>query len=233
MNEVLVDEMELTTSVGAFNYTKELSGEVYFFVNSKAGEDTDALMPAVTAGFARFEENGIPEDALERIKTEAEVGVYDEVQSALGKAIALGEYNVFTDDPGFFTKDIERLRNVSAADVMDVYNRYIKDKPYVATSFVPKGSPELGLEGAETAQVVEEVVVQGAEKDVPYDPDLRIFEPTPSSLKGAGENDTAAFEEALGAIGSEISVVTGSQFTTIRGKPWLVIWIKPWRFYRI
>ena len=52
-------------------------------------------------------------------------------------------------------------------------------------------------------------------------------------LKGAGENDTAAFEEALGAIGSEISVVTGSQFTTIRGKPWLVIWIKPWRFYRI
>ena len=288
MNEVLVDEMELTTSVGAFNYTKELSGEVYFFVNSKAGEDTDALMPAVTAAFARFEENGIPEDALERIKTEAEVGVYDEVQSALGKAIALGEYNVFTDDPGFFTKDIERLRNVSAADVMDVYNRYIKDKPYVATSFVPKGSPELGLEGAETAQVVEEVVVQGAEKDVPYDPDLRIFEPTPSSfdrsvepdfgesydlptpqiwraegengltmvgiqsdevpliefsldfdagknrspldmpglaaltgdmlLKGAGENDTAAFEEALGAIGSEISVVTGSQFTTIRGK---------------
>ena len=288
MNEVLVDEMELTTGVGAFNYAKELAGEVYFFINSKAGEDTDALMPAVKTAFARFEENGIPEDALERIKTEAEVGVYDEVQSALGKAIALGEYNVFTDDPGFFTTDIERLRNVSAADVMDVYNRYIKDKPYVATSFFPKGESALGLEGAQTAEVVEEVVVQGAEKDVPYDPDLRIFEPSPSSfdrtvepefgesynlptpkiwraegengltmvgiqsdevpliefsldfdagknrstiatpglaaltgdmlLKGAGDKDTAAFEEALGAIGSELSVVTGSQFTTIRGK---------------
>ena len=288
LNEVLIDEEQLTTSVDGFNYNKELAGELYLFISPKAGEDTDALKPAIKKAFARFEENGIPEDALQRIKTQAEVGVYDEVQSALGKSIALGEYNVFTGDPGFFTTDIERLRAVSAADVMDVYKRYIKDKPYVATSFVPKGELELGLEGAKTAEVVEEVVVQGAEKDVPYDPSARILEPTPSAfdrsveppfgeaydlpspkiwrakgenglnmvgiqsdevplvqfsidfdagklrsplatpglaalagdmlLKGAGENDTAAFEEALGAIGSEVSVTTGDQFTTIRGK---------------
>ncbi len=288
MNEVLVDEEQLTTGVGAFNYSKELAGEVYFFINPKAGEDTDDLMPAIWKAFERFETNGIPEDALERIKTQAEVGVYDDVQSALGKAIALGEYNVFKDDPGFFTTDIERLRAVTADDVMNVYNRYIKDKPYVATSFVPKGELELGLEGAETAKVVEEIVVQGAEKDVPYDPSLRIFEPSPSSfdrtiepdfgdsydlpspkiwraegendltmigiqsdevpliefsidfdagkmrspletpglasltgdilVKGAGELDTAGFEEALGAIGSTLSVSTNNQFTTIRGK---------------
>ncbi|RKQ70718.1 zinc protease [Litorimonas taeanensis] len=288
LNEVLVDEQQLTTRVDGFNYTKELAGELYLFVSPKAGEDTDALMPAIWEGFARFESNGIPTEALERIKTQAEVGVYDEVQSALGKAIALGEYNVFKGDPAFFTTDIERLRAVSADDVMDVYQRYIKDKHYVATSFVPKGAIELGLEGAEKAVVVEEVVVQGAEKDVPYDPSARVFEPTPSSFdrtvepefgasytlpsptiwhgtgengltmvgiqsdevpliefsldfdagkiraplstpgvaaltgdmltKGAGELDTAAFEEALGAIGSELSVSTGDQITTIRGK---------------
>lgn len=288
MNEVLIDEQQLTTSVDGFNFNKELAGELYLFISPKAGEDTDALLPAVKTAFARFEENGIPEDALERIKTQSEVGVYDEVQSALGKSIALGEYNVFTGDPGFFTTDIERLRAVSAADVMDVYKRYIKDKNYVATSFVPKGELELGLEGAKTAEVVEEVVVQGAEKDVPYDPSARVYDPSPSAfdrtveppfgdaydlpspkiwrakgenglsmvgiqsdevpliefsidfdagklrsplatpglaavagdilLKGAGENDTASFEEALGAIGSELSVTTGNQFTTIRGK---------------
>lgn len=288
MNEVLIDEEQLTTSVDGFNYTKEIAGELYLFISPKAGEDTDALLPAIQTAFSRFEETGIPQDALERIKTEAEVAVYDEVQSALGKAIALGEYNTFTGDPGFFTKDVERLRAVTTEDVMEVYNRYIKDKPYVATSFVPKGELELGLEDAETAQVVEEVVVQGAEKDVPYDPEARIFEPTPSSfdrtqeppfgesytlpspkivhaegangieiygikseevplvqfsldfdagknrsplstpglasftgdmlLKGAGEYDTAGFEEALGELGSELSVSTGDQFTTISGK---------------
>ena len=288
MNEVLIDEEQLTTSVDGFNYVKEIAGELYLFISPKAGEDTDALLPAIQTAFARFEENGIPQDALDRIKTEAEVAVYDEVQSALGKSIALGEYNTFTGDPGFFTKDVERLRAVTAEDVMDVYNRYIKDKPYVATSFVPKGALELGLEGAETAEVIEEVVVQGAEKDVPYDPEARVFDPTPSAfdrtteppfgdsytlpspqifhaegvngveiygikseevpliqfsldfdagknraplatpglasftgdmlLKGAGDYDTAGFEEALGELGSELSVSTGDQFTTISGK---------------
>ncbi|MEL6687492.1 MAG: pitrilysin family protein, partial [Pseudomonadota bacterium] len=37
-------------------------------------------------------------------------------------------------------------------------------------------------------------------------------------LKGAGDMDTAAFEDALGNLGSEINVTTGSRFTTIRGK---------------
>lgn len=287
-NEVMIDEEQLTTGVGTFTYFKELAGEVYLFVSPKAGEDIDGLIPAITASFARFETNGIPEDALERIKTDAEVSVYDEVQSALGKAIALAEYNLFRDDPGYLDDDIAALRAVTADDVMDVYNRYIKDKPFIATSFVPKGELELGLEGAETATVVEEIVVQGAEADVPYDPDLRIFEPTASSfdrsvepdfgapytlpvptiwtaeagngleivgiqsievpliefsidfdagknrataekpgvatmmgdllMKGSGTLDTASFQEALGNLGSSVSVSTGNRFTTIRGK---------------
>lgn len=188
-NEVMIDEEQLTTGVGTFTYFKELAGEVYLFVSPKAGEDVDDLIPAINASFARFEANGIPETALERIKTDAEVSVYDEVQSALGKAIALAEYNLFRDDPGYLDDDIAALRAVTADDVMDVYNRYIKDKPFIATSFVPKGELELGLEGAETATVVEEVVVQGAEADVPYDPDLRIFEPTASSFDRTAEPD--------------------------------------------
>lgn len=287
LNEVMIDEDQLTTDVGTFTYFKELAGEIYLFVSPKAGEDVDDLLPSITASFARFESDGIPEVALERIKTEAEVAVYDEVQSALGKAIALAEYNLFRDDPGYLDDDIAALRAVTAADVMDVYNRYIKDKPFIATSFVPQGELELGLEGAETATVVEEVVVQGAEADVPYDPDARIFEPTPSSfdrtvepdfgepytlpvptiwstqadnglkivgiqseevpiiefsidfdagknratadkpgvatmmgdmlMKGAGALDTAAFEEALGNLGSSVNVFTSGRFTTVRG----------------
>jgi len=42
------------------------------------------------------------------------VAVYDEVQSALGKAIALAEYNLFRDDPGYLDDDIAALRAVTA-----------------------------------------------------------------------------------------------------------------------
>ena len=287
-NEVLIDEEQLTTSVTAFNYAKESAGESYLVISPKAGEDIDGLIPAIEAAFARFEANGIPEDALERIKTEAEVGVYDEIQSALGKAIALSEYNIFAGDPDYLDDEVRALRAVTADDVMRVYETYFEDKPYVTTSFVPKGSPELALEGATPADVVEEVVVQGAEAEVDYDPEARVFDPTPSAfdrsvepgfgdpytlprpeivratganglsivgiasdevplvefsldfdagktrspvstpglaaltgdllLKGAGDRDTAALEEALGNLGSEITVTTGDRFTTIRGK---------------
>lgn len=182
MNQVLIEEKQLTTNVSGFNYQKELAGEIYFFVNSKPNSDTDELLPAMFEAFEKFEKEGIPERALTRIKTKAEVAIIDSLQSALGKAIALGEYNVFTDNPGYLTNELQQLKRVSQADVMRVFETYIKDKHYVATSFVPKGQLELGLADATKAQVVEEVVVQGAEKEVPYDPSARIFDPTPSSF---------------------------------------------------
>jgi zinc protease len=182
MNEVLIDEKALTTRVSGFNYNKELAGEVYFFINPNPGDDIDKLLPGVWEAFERFEQNGISDEALNRIKTQAEVGIFDSLQSALGKAIALGEYNVFTDDPGFYAEEIQSLQNVTKEDVMAVYKKYIKGKHYVATSFVPKGQVELGIEQAQVAQVVEEVVEQGAEKEVPYDPTARIFEPSPSAF---------------------------------------------------
>ena len=183
LNEVLIDEEKLTSNVGMFNFEKEISGELYMIIRANAGVDLDSLTPAIQAGFARFEENGISQADLDQIKTGIEVDVYDGLQSALGKAIELGEYNLFTGNPGGLTDDIERLQSVTTDDVMRVYNRYIKDKPFVATSFVPKGSLDLALSGAVKADVVEEKVVEGEGAPVEFDPAARVIaEPTASSF---------------------------------------------------
>ena len=182
LNEVLIDERKLTSGVSAYLYEKEISGEFYVQSRANAGEDLDALLPAIRDGFARFEENGISEDDLNRIKAGLESSFYNRVQSALGKAIRLGEYNLFTGDPGFIVTDIENVLAVTPEDVMRVYETYIKDKPYVATSFVPKGSPELALEGATRAEVVEEPASQQTEAAATFDPTVRDFDRTPSSF---------------------------------------------------
>ncbi|RZV39627.1 MAG: insulinase family protein [Acidimicrobiales bacterium] len=192
LNEVLIDEEKLTSDVSGFNYTKEISGELYLFISSNSGEDLDGLVPAINRGFARFEENGISAADLDRIKAGLEVTFYNNIQSALGKAIQLGECNLFTDDPACFQKDIARIKAVSADDVMRVYNTYIKDKPSISTSIVPKGELELALEGSTKAEVVEEKVVQGAEAEVDFDPTARTFEPTPSSFDRTVEPDFGA-----------------------------------------
>ncbi len=49
------------------------------------------------------------------------------------------------NDPGFVEKDIKNILAVTPADVMRVYEKYIKGKNFVATSFVPKGKVNLAL----------------------------------------------------------------------------------------
>ncbi len=182
LNEVLIDERKLTSTVSMFNYSKELASEVFLTVRASAGEDLDLLQPAIEAAFGRFEQNGISEADLDRIKAGLEVDFYNGVQSALGKAIQLAQYNVLADDPTRINEDVRRLQAVTKADVERVFAQYIKDKPFVATSFVPKGQLELALAGAVKADVVEEVVVQGAEAEVEFDPKARNFERTASSF---------------------------------------------------
>ena len=182
LNEVLIDEEQLTSNVGLFSNTAELAGELYLIIDANAGDDLDGLPSAITKAFERFEQNGISQEDLDRIKAGLEVAIYSQVQSALGKAIQLGEYNLFTGDPGYFAKDVQSLLDVTTDDVMAVYNTYVKNKPYVVTSIVPKGQSELTLEGATLAEIIEEPIVQGAEQQAQFDPTVRDFERTPSSF---------------------------------------------------
>jgi len=193
LNEVLIDEQKLTSSVSAFYYGKELAGEFYISVDANAGEDIDGLVPALSTAFARFEETGISDADLSRIKAGLEVSFYSNVESALGKAIQLGEYNLFTGDPGYITTDLNNLMAVTPADVRRVYDKYIKDQNLVYTSFVPKGELTLKLDDVMTpvkANVVEEVVVEGEGAPVDFDPAARVIdEPTLSSFDRKIEPD--------------------------------------------
>ena len=196
LNEVMIDEDKVTSSVSGFNYTKEIAGEFYLFISPNEGEDIDVLMPSLEKGFARFEENGMSQDDLDRIKAGIEVDFYGNVQSALGKAIQLAEYNVYTDNPGFYKKDIARIQAVTTDDVMRVYNQYIKDKPSIAVSFTPKGDPELALEGAVKANVVEEKIIAGEGAAPDFDPAARILtQTTPSSFDRSIEPEFGASYE--------------------------------------
>ena len=71
------------------------------------------------------------------------------------------------------------MQAVTSEDVMRVYNKYLRGKPFVQTSFVPKGSPELAISGAQLAVVVEEQVVQGAEAEVTQGEEAN-YQKTPS-----------------------------------------------------
>ena len=163
--KVLVEERGLAPQASASHRADELAGQFFVQVPAYAGTDLDSVRMAVDEAFARFEEEGVPTDELRRVKAGTETDFYRGLSSALGKAFQLASYSIFAADPGYAGEDLRRLVAVSAEDVMRVYESYIKDRPHVAASFVPRGQLELALAGAERAEVVVEPIVQGAEEE--------------------------------------------------------------------
>ncbi len=165
LNKVLIDDLKLTSFTSMFNYTSELAGQVQLSIRAFNNTKLDEVKKGIEQAFVDFESNGIPQKDLDRIKAGQETSFYRSLSSVLGKGTRLASYNTYLDDPGFATQDIKNTLSVTKEDVMDVYNKYIKGKNYIATSFVPRNSRDLALTGAEEAIIKEEKIVIGAEEN--------------------------------------------------------------------
>ena len=158
MYKVLEKEKELSSRYYAYNNAQQLAGEFHVLVTANSGKSLNDIEDAMFESLALFEKNGVSDRDVERIKAGLETSFYNGISSVLGKSFQLANYNTFTGDPGFIEKDIENIKKVTKEDVMRVYNKYIKDKPFVITSFVPKGQTELIVENSTKAPVVEEEI---------------------------------------------------------------------------
>ncbi len=182
----LVENQQLTSNVSMFNSTSELAGQTRLSVRAFPDKDLDSVYEAIQTAFTHFEATGISEKDLNRIKAGQETQFYNSLSNVLGKAFQLAQYNIFANDPGFVNQDIIYLLEVSSADVMRVYDKYIRDKNFIATSFVPKGKLEQALNGSEKAAVVEEVILSGTEET--FNPSIEAkYDPTPSSFDRSKE----------------------------------------------
>lgn len=179
LTRLLVEEARLTDSVGGFSLAQQIAGMVQLQVTAFDGTDLDLVQARLNEGLMRFERDGVDPEALERAKTQAEADFYRGLGSVLGKGAALARYDLYgtTADA-----DLDAIRAVTADDVMRVYTTYVKDKPFVATSFVPKGQTELALEESEVARVVIEPIVQGAEAAVDPNAAQEVANRTPSAF---------------------------------------------------
>lgn len=164
LNVLLIDDKQLTSNVRMYNRTSELAGQAQLVVRAYADKDLDEVAKAIEEAFAKFEKEGVSDKDLARIKAGQETRFYNTLSSVLGKGVQLTEYNIFANDPGYINQDIQNVLAVTSEDVMRVFNQYIYNKNYIATSFVPKGNVTAALEGSEKAEVVEEQIVQGAEE---------------------------------------------------------------------
>jgi zinc protease len=163
MYKVLVKEKKLTSRTIARNSALEIAGEFTINITANAGVNLADVENAIFESFKRFEDEEITERDLERIKAGLETNFYNNISSVLNKSFQLARYNEYAGDASYIEKEIDLIRAVTIDDIVRVYNKYIKDKPYIATSFVPKGQPDLIAENSVKANVIEEKIKEATE----------------------------------------------------------------------
>jgi len=180
--KVLVKDKKLTSSVNAYNQSLELAGTFEISVTANPGVSLAEVEKAIFEGFEMFENEGFTEEDLTAIKTRNETGFYGRFSSILSKSFTLGQYQMYKDDPSFYAADFEAEQSVTSEDIKNVFQKYIKGKNFVMTSFVPKGEVNLVAEGSVNAGIVEEDVTKAAEvKDAGQQPEEAIVK-TPTKL---------------------------------------------------
>ena len=164
--QVLVKDKNLTSRTTAYNNSQELAGEFYITITANNGVNLNEVETGIFEAFKILEIEGVSDRDIERIKSGLETNFYNGIGSVLGKSFQLAQYNVFAGDPGFITTDIENIKKVTKEDVMRVYEKYIKNKPFIMTSFVPKGQLTLVTENSNKAPVIEEKISENITKTI-------------------------------------------------------------------
>ncbi len=119
----------------------ELAGDIAIRVVPYPGQTLADMNAMVAASFAEFEKQGVSDDDLVRFKGTAESNYINSLASISGKVNELAEDQTFTGDPNQIGKQLADIQKVTKADVMRVYDQYIKGKASVILSVLPKGSP--------------------------------------------------------------------------------------------
>ena len=162
--KTLVEDKKLTDEVELSQYNSEIAGQYILNVVAFDKTELNAVMTGINEAFKNFESQGISQQDLDRIKAGQETAFYNGLSSVLGKGFQLAQYEIFAGNPDFINQDVKNILAVTKEDVMRVYKKHIKDKHFIATSFVPKGEANLALEGSTLAKVVEEKIIEGKEE---------------------------------------------------------------------
>jgi len=122
---------------------QELAGQFQLTVLPYPGKTLVEMQDMVNATLAEFEKRGVNDDDLKRFQSTMESQMISSLETVSGKATMLAQYQYMMGNPNYVGKDLKRYMAVTAADIMRVYNTYIKGQKAVILSVYPKGQPQL------------------------------------------------------------------------------------------
>ena len=130
-------------SSSASNGTYELAGEFQFTIRAYPGTSLKSMDSLLTATLQQFEKNGISDDDLQRAKAFYQTNIVSGLESVGNKVSRLAAYQTYTGNANYISTELAAYNKVSKEDLLRVYAQYVKGRPSLTMSVVPKGMTNL------------------------------------------------------------------------------------------
>ncbi len=134
---------QLAVQANASHPTNELAGQLTMVVLPFPAKRLDSTEAVMRRTLAEFERRGVTDDDIAQFRATREADLINGLSSVAGKVSQLAAYQTYLGNPNYLPTELKRYQSVTKADVMRVYNQYIKGKNAVVLTVYPKGKAEI------------------------------------------------------------------------------------------
>lgn len=145
----LVKEKEMVSGVNGFMDEKRGVGALYTNATLRPGVKTEDIEAAVYAEIERLKTEPIADWELQKAKNTTRRNLINGLQSSIARAITIGQYTVYYNDPNLINERLNKVAAVTKEDVQRVAKQYLVDtnRTVVITMPKAKAKPATGASG--------------------------------------------------------------------------------------
>ena len=150
LDNIMVREEKNAVAVSAYVLPFVHGSFVEITADVKPGEDADAVAKRLDEIIADFIVNGPTQDEVQRVATRNAAGRIaglEQVGGFSGKAVALAQGKLYSDDPEFYKKELGRLASTTPAAVKAAMQKWLT-RPVLGITVVPGEREEYQEVGA-------------------------------------------------------------------------------------
>jgi len=145
----LVREKEMVTNVNGFMDEKRGVGAFYTNATLRPGVKEQDVEAAIYEEIDRLKKEPIADWELQKAKNTTRRNFINNLQSSLSRAITIGQYTVYYNEPNLINVRLDKVAAVTKEDVQRVANKYLIDtnRTVVITVPQPQSKPAAGTSG--------------------------------------------------------------------------------------
>jgi predicted Zn-dependent peptidase len=107
------------------------------------------IVDQVQDEIARIQKDGVPADEMARVRTYIRSSSIVQMQSALGRARLLAQYEVFDGNANLINSELETFLAVTPAQIQAVAKKYLTPEKRSVLEIVPAPKPRTGAKEGE------------------------------------------------------------------------------------